>query len=180
MSFVGPARVRIETQGVELTVEDVFSYYNPFVETAFVHGDAIDGTVNVQVFDDAGRPVENAFVSVGAVIDPAQPHRYGYTDFRGQVTLSGPGIVGPADLHAGKPGLGAFSIVQINRSNVNLLLLTPPPPPPDPCDADPASCEPPPEPGCEATPDAAECQPPPREPEAPKPTPAPATPTFTG
>src|SRR5262249_18598838 len=89
-------------------------------------------SIDIRVTDTRGDIMAGAMVIAGDAIDPARPWLHGVTDARGEVTLSGPGLVGPIDLHAGRDGFGGFSIIGIDRAAVTLTLVRPPPKQPDP------------------------------------------------
>jgi hypothetical protein len=138
----GLVDVRVETQGLALTAEDAFTYFDPFSSSEWTSGGPIEGSVNVTVIDDAGEPVEAAMVIVGNNYDPARPHLSGFTNTRGQITISGAEVFGPQSVHAGKTkcipdtcddrGNGNFSWVSINAQNLTMMLFSMPEPPPDP------------------------------------------------
>lgn len=129
---IGPATIRVETDGVSASADGLFSFFNPFTSDAWVAGGPIDGNLHIRVIDERGAPVPEAYVIVGRTILYGQDHLHGFTDHRGQITVSDPELVGPQDIHAGKEGYGAFSFIQINRDVVTLTLLIDPPPQADP------------------------------------------------
>ncbi len=134
---VGGVDVRIETQGVELLAENFFNYFDPFSIDAPVSGELISGSINVTVTDGT-RLVPNAFVQVGPEIDNERPYLFGFTDQRGQITLSGPDVSGRYDVHAGKADFSGFSWISVDQANLVLRLGRKPRPPDDP----PPACPP--------------------------------------
>ncbi len=130
---VGPSSLRVRTRGLEITVPGLYGYFDPSDLEHWTSGGHVEGAVNVTVLDgDTGELVKDAFVMLGAETDPLAPHEYGFTDARGQVTLSGPDVFGPQSVHATKDGYGGFSWVDTDARNLTLALSAPPPPPPDP------------------------------------------------
>jgi hypothetical protein len=128
----GPVAVRVESWGMEVTEPDAFTYFNPLHAENWTSGGEITGAINVTVVNSRMALVENALVLAGDAVDPQRPHLHGYTNSRGQVTLSDPSLIGPQTVHAGKSGHGAFSWVQVNARNLLMKLTADPPPPPDP------------------------------------------------
>jgi hypothetical protein len=130
--IVGSTSVRVNTQDVEVEAQDFFTYVDPFPGDGWVSGDPVDGSINIRVLADNSDPLQGAFVVVGAQTDPNTAHLYGFTDARGEITISGPEIVGPQDIHGAKQGYGGFTFIDMNRENVTLMLIAEPEPPPDP------------------------------------------------
>ncbi len=108
---------------LDVTVPQSFTYYDPTARWGGTWGDRIDGSLNVTVLtagDD--DPIEGAVVVIGHD-DP--PQLLGYTDDRGQVTLSSPWLSGPVDVTAAKLGSSAASIMAFDAENVTLFLFSP-------------------------------------------------------
>lgn len=118
---VGSADVRVLTQGVEINNPDFFTYFDPADLTYWTSGGPINGAVNVTVMAD-GLPLKGAFVMIGA--DPSTTYQ-GVTDANGQITLSGPDILGPQSVHAAKPGCASFSWIETNAQNLTMRLTSP-------------------------------------------------------
>ncbi len=117
----GVVDLRIATQGVELTFPGVYTYFNPYNSDFWSSGGPIDGAVNITVVDwNTNARIPGALVMLG--LDPTTEQQ-GFTDARGQVTLSGPEVVGAQTVTAGKPGHALFSWVDVNAENLTLLLL---------------------------------------------------------
>ena len=126
-----PATVNVRVQsgnGLDLRLDQAFTYFDPASRWGGTWGAPIDGSVNVTVIDpSASEPVEGATVLLGSEVPP----RYlGYTDDRGQVTLSGPGLLGRQMVTAAKDGMSASTIVDFDAENVTLALTNPDPPAP--------------------------------------------------
>lgn len=128
----GLVDVRVGTRGVELSSSDAFTYINPFDTSSTVTGLQVEGSINVQVVNQQGNPVAGAMVVLGDQVREDRPHWHGFTDQRGEITLSGPDVVGPQNIHASRSGYGAFSFIEMNRANVRMTLRAEPAPPPDP------------------------------------------------
>ncbi len=139
---LGAADIEVVTRGLQAAGTSLYTYVDPADYTHWTSGGPIDGTVNVTVLDgDTNQPLRGALVVLGAELDPTQPHRYGFTDVRGQLTLSGPDIVGPQSVHAFKDAFGAFSWLETDAQNLTLALPADPGPAPDPI----PPCPPPPQ-----------------------------------
>ena len=129
----GGVNVSVETLGLEVTADDFFAYFDPSNMNEWTSGDAIDGAVNVTVFESGtGARIEGAFVMAGNTVNPALPHLHGFTDSHGQITLSGPNVTGPLTVHAGKANMGNFSWIDTNSENLTMMMSAPEAPPPDP------------------------------------------------
>ncbi len=122
-------RVRNPATGAEVLREGALVAFDPRSGFGGTWGDPIDGTLNVTVYGSNGHgPIDGAHVIVGA--DPATPYQ-GYTDDRGQVSLSEPGLAGPLTVTASAEGFSAASVVNFDATNVTITLqLNPIPPPP--------------------------------------------------
>jgi len=114
-----------------------FSYFDPISHYGGTWGEPVDGAVNVTVIDAATwDPLEDAFAVLGS--DPETPYR-GFTNDEGQVTLSGPGLTGPVDVHITKKDHDAASVVHFDAENVTVYLIPyHPSSPGDPGDPPPA------------------------------------------
>lgn len=124
----GAADVTVETLGVAVTAPAAFTYYDPYDATYITAGGPIAGAVDVTVVDSTTRArIPDAFVMLGSAPDPLRPWAAGFTDAQGQVTLSGPGLAGPVDVHAAKVGHGGMSYVAVDARRVRLALTAVPP-----------------------------------------------------
>lgn len=125
---VGTYSVLVSTQQGDAHLENAYSYYDPISNYGGTWGAAIDGAVNVTVLSGGDwSPLENAFVILGSA--PETPYR-GLTDENGQVTLSGPGLKGPLDVHTTKKEHDAASFVHFDAENATLYLIPKNPPSP--------------------------------------------------
>ena len=116
------------------TLYSYFSYFDPKNAYGGTWGEPIDGSLNVTVLQNgSGAPVEEAMVVIGNAIPP---RAMGYTDDRGQITLSDELLEGRLDVTATKPGYSVASILAFDAENATLAINgpsqpgngTPPPP----------------------------------------------------
>lgn len=122
----GPAEVRVESRGVARSRPELFTYFDPALEVLWTSGGPIDGTVNITVIDSVSDlPLADAFVMLGT---EAKPLYSGTTNARGQITFSGPDVLGPLTVTAAKTDFAAFSYVDVNAQNLRLLTIGIPPP----------------------------------------------------
>jgi hypothetical protein len=118
---VGTYDVTISDGNGTAVLPAAYSYFDPTSWYGGTWGPSIDGAVNVTIFDAAiWGPLEGAVVVLGA--DPNTPYK-GVTDANGHVTLSGPGLVGPVDVHATKPEYDAASFIHVDAENSTLYLI---------------------------------------------------------
>ena len=103
-----------------LIAQEAFTYFDPTARWGGTWGDPIEGSINVTVLDaQTNDPLEGAVVIVGHD-DP--PQLKGYTDERGQVTLSGPRLVGRLEVTAARADTSASTILDFDAENVTHLL----------------------------------------------------------
>ncbi|MEC9465925.1 MAG: hypothetical protein VX834_09080, partial [Myxococcota bacterium] len=128
----GQVDVRVETLGIDHTASNFYSYFDPADLNNWTGGGPVSGAVNITVIDTGGQRLENAFVMLGDEADPDRSYLYGFTDSRGQITLSGPEVFGPQNVHAGKAEFGNFSWIETDSQNLTMQLTPREPAPPDP------------------------------------------------
>ncbi len=111
---------------------NAYSYFDPTSWYGGTWGPAIDGAINVTVFQagDWG-PLEGATVILGS--DPNTSYK-GLTDANGHITFSGPGLTGPVDIHTTKKDHDAASFANVNAENATLYLIPLYPPSTGPTD----------------------------------------------
>ena len=115
-----PGTVTVGILGVA-TLREAFTYFDPTTRYGGTWGHAVHGQVNVTLLDSyEGEGVEGAFVMLGT--DPATPYQ-GLTNEDGQVVLSGPGLVGPVSVTAGKDLFETQTVVGFDAENVTLYAL---------------------------------------------------------
>ncbi len=123
----GPVDVAVITPtGESWTLEDGFAYFNPATMYGGTWGGPVEGSVNITVLDAmTGDGLPEAWVLLG--LDPDTPY-HGQTDVRGQITFSGPDVMGEQHVTAYKAGgYGAVSVVAFDAENVTVYLFKPPP-----------------------------------------------------
>jgi hypothetical protein len=105
-----------------ITVDDAYTYYDstdPFA--GGLGGGPISGTLNITVLNSGnGAPVPDAFVIVGEDLDTPYQN---LTDVRGQVTFSGPDLMGPLTIHAAKFCFEKTSVVSFDATDVTIFLV---------------------------------------------------------
>lgn len=133
---IGEQPVTIEATGSQASPPYPFVYFNPLSSFGGAHGPPVDRAINVSVIDFNGNPVSEAFVMLST--DADTPHR-GYTDAAGQITLSGPEILGPQTVTATAAEMSTVTVREIDARNLTLVLY-----PLDPESGDPGEIPPPP------------------------------------
>lgn len=134
----GAVDISVQVGGKLATLPKGYTYFDPMSAYGGTWGSEIDGALNLTVLDaETGEPVADAYAMLWS--DPSTPYQ-GYTDARGQITFSGPDVVGKQMVSASKKGYEAGSIVLFDAANATLNLTptpepspgNPPPPPPIP------------------------------------------------
>ena len=129
----GAVDVTIETRGLQRVREDSFTYFNPTDTNMYTHGAPIQHAVNITVLDGSdGSPLPEAFVMLDSEPAPDLEYASGFTNAAGQLTLSGPEVSGPIDVHALKSNYGGFSTFDAESRNLTMLLDPFPEDPPEP------------------------------------------------
>lgn len=126
--------VSAEDGSDQVEAPESFTYFNPGAQTGGAWGNPIDGAVNVTVFSIAFEPIENAFVMLST---SAQTPYTGLTNAGGQVTLSGPDILGQQTITATAPDHSSATVQYVDAENITVFLQPeddgdPPMPPPPP------------------------------------------------
>ncbi|MBI3179231.1 MAG: IPT/TIG domain-containing protein, partial [Deltaproteobacteria bacterium] len=118
----GPVRVRVETQNVSLEEPSFFTYFDPLLTSSgWTGGGDINGSVNITVVDGStGDPVAGAYTLLGLSDTPAYA---GYTNGAGQITFSGPDVLGAQTATAAKGNHINFSWVQVNARDLIMVLI---------------------------------------------------------
>jgi hypothetical protein len=97
-----------------------FTYFDPLSFYGGTWGGQVYHAVNVTVLDgDVGIPLADAFVMLWA--NPDTPYQ-GFTDPNGQVTFSGPDLMGEQMVTASKECYSNSSVVEYDATNVTLYL----------------------------------------------------------
>ena len=125
---VGTVNVEVKSPQGSALLPEAFTYFNPASSMGGTWGGGVEGDVNVSVFDATnGEPVPDAFVILA--VDPTTPYQ-GYTNLQGQVTFSGPDVLGTQQVSASKTAYESNSIVKFNAKNITIFLVPIPPPSP--------------------------------------------------
>lgn len=124
-SSTGPHEVTVEAMEASAKPPQPFIYFNPLSSFGGAHGPPIEGAVNVSVVNMDGTPIHGAFVMLST--DPDTPFR-GWTDEQGQITLSGPDVIGPQTITATAADRSTFTVRELNAENLTVVLnpLEPP------------------------------------------------------
>src|SRR5690554_344712 len=97
----------------------LFEYYNPASRFGGASGEAVSGSVNISVYSDGGAPIRNAFVMLSTRADTQYQ---GFTDANGQITLSGPHVLGPQTVTATARDFSSATIHAVDAENITLFL----------------------------------------------------------
>ena len=123
---IGTVDVTLESNFDETVLVDGFTYFNPMSMYGGTWGPPVDGAVNVTVLDAYdGSPVTDAFVML--YINPDTPFQ-GYTNTQGQITFSGPDLLGEQMVSASKIGYESQSVIKYDATNITIYLVPIPPP----------------------------------------------------
>ncbi len=128
----GTVDVSVTTDQGQATLPLAFTYFDPLSFYGGTWGGPVDGTVNVTVLDaGTGQPLGDVFVMLWT--SPDTPYQ-GYTNLSGQVTFSGPDLMGEQMVTGSKECYANASVVEYNAANVTLYMSyncpssgTPPP-----------------------------------------------------
>ena len=133
---VGAVDVGVKVGSASAILPSGFTYFNPMTQYGGTWGAEVDGAVNLTVLDgNTNKPVPDAFTMLWT--DPATPYQ-GYTNADGQITFSGPDVMGKQMVSASKEGYESASVVLFNATNVTVHITpTPPPSPGTPPPGDP-------------------------------------------
>ena len=119
--YIGTVDVTVvSNQKGTITLPQSFTYYDPESMFGGTWGNEVDGTVNVTVLSTAdGSGIPDAFVMLWT--DPTTPYQ-GYTNSQGQITFSGPDLLGEQMVSASKDGYASTSVIEYNATNVTLYM----------------------------------------------------------
>ncbi len=109
---------------LKLNARAAYSYFDPRSAWGGSSGPPIDGALNVTVlcWCPIPEPIEGVFVMLGD--DPSTPYQ-GLTDYRGQITFSGPGLDGQQLVTAAKSMHSTATVFAYDAENVTLHLVWP-------------------------------------------------------
>lgn len=120
---IGVVDIGIKGGALVASLAESYTYFDPAARWGGTWGDPVARSLNVTVLEaGSDDPVEGAVVVIG---DEDPPQYKGYTDDRGQVTLSGPWLTGRLDVSAAKFGYSAASVIDFDAQNVTLFLVNP-------------------------------------------------------
>ncbi len=102
------------------TLSNGFTYFDPKSGNGGTWGAVIDGSLNVTVVrrNSAATPIPGALV----IATSGGNTWHGFTDDRGQITFSGPGMAAPVDVHASKADFTAGSLIALSAENATIRL----------------------------------------------------------
>ncbi|MGM0556448.1 MAG: IPT/TIG domain-containing protein [Myxococcota bacterium] len=116
---VGEAVVSVEADARSAEGPYTYQYYNPASRFGGASGGEVDGSVNISVFSRGGGPIPNAF----AMLSTRGDTRYqGTTDQNGQITLSGPDVLGPQTVTATAAGFSSATVQSVDATNITVFL----------------------------------------------------------
>ncbi len=116
----GTVDVSVTTGLGQATLPMSFTYFDPLSFYGGTWGGPVEGTVNVTVLDaGTGAPLGDVFVMLWT--DPDTPNQ-GYTNLSGQVTFSGPDLMGEQMVTGSKECYANASVVEYNATNVTLYM----------------------------------------------------------
>jgi len=116
----GTVDLTVSLGGQSDVLPAAFTYFDPVSFYGGTWGGLIYHSVNVTVLDgNTGAPLPDAFVMLWA--NPDTPYQ-GYTDMNGQVTFSGPDLMGEQMVTASKECYSNSSVVEYNATNVTLYI----------------------------------------------------------
>jgi len=117
---IGTYDASIVWPGGSVVLPAAYTYFNPRSSSGGTWGGPIDESVNVTVVDSSnGKGLVGAFVMLGT--DSSSPHK-GFTDEKGQITFSTPGLKGKQTVTAAKAGYSLYSVVHYDAQNVTVFL----------------------------------------------------------
>jgi hypothetical protein len=116
---VGEAVVTVESGERSAEGPYTYQYFNPASRFGGASGGAVDGSVNISVFSRGGGPIPNAFAMLSTRSDTQYQ---GTTDQNGQVTLSGPDVLGPQTVTATAAGYSSATVQAVDAQNITVFL----------------------------------------------------------
>lgn len=127
----GDADVFIRTATENYSADRAYTYRNTGDTFAGgFGGPPLNGTINISVIDNATKNgIPNAFVALN---DPNTTAYKGRTNALGQITFSGPDIVGPVRVVAWADNFEVGTFDCVDSQDVSIWLRSPLPPPGDP------------------------------------------------
>lgn len=118
-STTGPKPVEVIAQGQSAQTPYPFIYFNPMSSFGGAWGPAVHGSVNISVVTSEGSPIPGAFVMLSTRAD--SPYQ-GFTDSNGQITLSGPEVLGAQTITATAASFSTYTARHLNAENLTIIL----------------------------------------------------------
>ncbi|TXD34680.1 hypothetical protein FRC96_13795 [Lujinxingia vulgaris] len=115
----GPQELDLRVEGQPVEAPYPFTYFNPLSTFGGASGAPIDGAVNITVLTLDGQPIAGAFVMLST---RAETPYQGRTNGFGQLTLSGPDVLGPQVITATAPTFSTVTTHQVDAENLTLIL----------------------------------------------------------
>jgi hypothetical protein len=123
---IGTADVTVEAGFETSVLIDGFTYFNPMSLYGGTWGPPVDGAVNVTVLDAYnGSPIPDVFVML--YTNPDTPYQ-GYSNGAGQITFSGPDVLGEQMVSGSKTGYESQSVIAYDATNITMYMVPIPPP----------------------------------------------------
>ncbi len=116
----GTVDASVEWPGGALLLPQAYTYFDPMNKKGGTWGGPVDEALNVTVLDSTtGKGLPGALVvaSLDGSLDFS-----GFTDEKGQITFSAPGLSGPQAITAAKKGYNLYSVVHFDATNVTVYL----------------------------------------------------------
>lgn len=115
----GPQELDLRVEGQPVEAPYPYTYFNPLSTFGGASGAPIDGAVNITVLTLDGQPIAGAFVMLST---RAETPYQGRTNGFGQLTLSGPDVLGPQVVTATAPTFSTVTTHQVDAENLTLIL----------------------------------------------------------
>lgn len=115
----GEVALEVERNGTIRQGPYSYEYFNPASRYGGASGGTVDGSVNVTVLSRGAGPIPGAFVMLST--RPDTPYT-GVTDQNGQLTLSGPQVLGPQTVTATAKGFSATTVQTVDAENITVYL----------------------------------------------------------
>ncbi len=124
-SSQGAHEVTLEAMDQQAQPPHPFVYFNPMSSFGGAFGPPVNGSINITAVTQEGTPIPGAFAMLS--VHPETPYQ-GMTDANGQVTLSGPDLLGPQMITVTAPEMSTFTVRELNAENLTVILnpLEPP------------------------------------------------------
>lgn len=116
---VGDAIVEVTARGQAAQGPYPYNYFDPVARFGGASGGEINGAVNVSVYATGGQALPGAFVMLSTRPDTQYQ---GVTNTSGQVTLSGPNVLGSQSVTATAVGYSSATIQAVDAENLTVFL----------------------------------------------------------